>query len=274
MGPFQTIVFARAITSLKLLRVTGPISRAIKSAGIVSTETVWVSASALKSSATTMSDGRWIITPLSSAFFSIKDAVSSKSSSIMEFPVSTPLHLRKVLAMAPPIMISSTQFIIFSSAPSLLDTLAPPTMARRGLSGSAMALLKKSSSLSRRKPATDTGAYSVIAATEAWALWDTAKALFTYTSHNRASSSANTLPFSCSSLWNLKFSRSRISPSFMTDACFTAPSPTQSSARVTSLLRWVRKYSATGFRENSSTTLPLGLPICDASITLAPFSSK
>ena len=86
-------------------------------------------------SAKTRSVGSKRSIPFSFAFSMILDAVCKRSSSTIEPFVSIPPLFRNVLAMAPPMISLSTNFSIFSSASSLLDTFAPPMIATRGLLG-------------------------------------------------------------------------------------------------------------------------------------------
>src|SRR2546421_7005798 len=58
MGPFQTMVLARAISEAYAATVFGPISRPIWSAGVAETSTVVALASGFNSGATTWSVGR------------------------------------------------------------------------------------------------------------------------------------------------------------------------------------------------------------------------
>ena len=92
------------------------------------------------------------------------------------------MTLRKVKAMPPPIIISSTLSNMFSISWILSLTLAPPRMARKGCSGWHKALAKYSSSFLRRNPAARRSKPSPIMLE--WARWAVPKASLTYTSAN------------------------------------------------------------------------------------------
>ena len=64
-------------------------------------------------------------------------AVSCISASCSDLPTSTPCAARKVLAIAPPITSTSTRPTRLPSSSSLVDTLAPPTIAADGPLGRA-----------------------------------------------------------------------------------------------------------------------------------------
>ena len=65
----------------------------------------------------------------------IERAVSARSFSHSDLPTPLPSANRNVLAMPPPMMRTSTLFTRLSSRSSLVDTLAPPTIAATGRFG-------------------------------------------------------------------------------------------------------------------------------------------
>ena len=176
-------------------------------------------------------------------------------------------------AIPPPIINVSTLSNKLSITPILSETFAPPSIAINGLSGLLIAFPKTVNSFSIKNPDT-AGKYAAIPAVEACALCAAPNASFTYTSAIDANFFANSGSLSVSSLWNLTFSRSIISPSFKFAALFVASSPITSLAIITSLFSNLDNSFATGANENSGFTSPFGLPRCDANIILQFCSSK
>ena len=176
--------------------------------------------------------------------------------------------------MPPPISSVSHLLSRLVITPILSATFAPPSIATNGLSGFSSAPPIMLSSLPIRKPAT-AGRYAATPAVEAWARCTVPKASLTYISAREASFLANSGSFFSSSLWKRRFSSSSISPSFSAAAFCCASSPMQSEAKYmftlgsSSLSRF-----ATGARENSFFTSPLGRPRWEQSIIRAPCSSR
>ena len=79
---------------------------------------------------------------------------------------------------------------------------------------------------------------------------------------------------SVSSLWNLTFSNSTTSPSFILEVNSCALSPITSEANFTSFPNNFDNSSAIGFSENSFLNSPFGLPKWEHNITFALFSIK
>ena len=73
---------------------------------------------------------------------------------------------------------------------------------------------------------------------------------------------------------NLVFSSSRISPGFRAAALARASGPTTSSAMMTGLPSSSLRRAATGFRDSSGLTSPLGLPMWEQATTAAFCSSR
>mmetsp|Transcript_41888 Transcript_41888/g.103097 ORF Transcript_41888/g.103097 Transcript_41888/m.103097 type:complete len:210 (+) Transcript_41888:316-945(+) len=179
MGPFQMMVLHSASSSWISLVAAGPLSRPIQPSGIASADTTLSLASAEKASAMTTSEGKIILTPFSAALASRSLARSSLSSSTREEPVLRPRALRKVKTMPPPMTSLSQVARRDSMTPILDDTLEPPTMAAKGLLGSATAPWRYSSSFSRRRPATAGERWSATPAVDPWARWAVPKASLT-----------------------------------------------------------------------------------------------
>mmetsp|Transcript_10778 Transcript_10778/g.18200 ORF Transcript_10778/g.18200 Transcript_10778/m.18200 type:complete len:233 (+) Transcript_10778:247-945(+) len=179
IGPFMMTVLQSASFSFWRAVVSGPLSSPIQPSGMASTATTWVSASAEKESATTMSTGRMISFPSSSALAMTSLAVSRKSSSQREVPVSRPLALRKVKTIPPPMTIFSHLSRRALRTVILEETLDPPTMAAIGFSPSVTAPSRYSSSLARRNPETEGWRNLVTPSVEAWARWAVPKASLT-----------------------------------------------------------------------------------------------
>ena len=81
--------------------------------------------------------------PWPSALARMSRAVSARSCSASDLPTGLPCAARKVLAMPPPMISTSTLAIRLPSRSSLVDTLAPPTMAATGRCGASSALLER-----------------------------------------------------------------------------------------------------------------------------------
>eukprot|EP00128_Syssomonas_multiformis_P008140 Colp12_sorted_trinity150504_noHs@34883 len=178
-GPFQTMVLARAMACLKISLEAGPQSRPIQPSGMpLSLVAAPTLASSANLSAVTKSTGRWTLTPLALAFSIMRATMLAPSLSNKEPPICMPSScLRKVKAIPPPMIISSTLSRRFSIRRILSDTLAPPRMARKGRSGFSRARRKESNSFFIKKPAARLG--SSTPTMELWALWAVPKASFT-----------------------------------------------------------------------------------------------
>src|SRR6266540_1470975 len=122
-----------------------------------------------------------------------------------------------------------------------------------------------------RKPAAFSFTNLAMPAVEAWARWAVPNASFTQTSARPASSFAKFSSSFSSSGWKRRFSRSRTWPSFRSFTSFFTPSPTQSSARITSCRSSSDRRAAAGSRVSfvRSSGLPFGRPRCDARMTRA-----
>ena len=88
-----------------------------------------------------------------SALLRIFSTVGLKLSSTNDRPIFNPCEKRKVLAIAPPIMIQSTFSIRFSRSSIFVEILAPPTTVATGLAGWPTTLSKALSSASINFPA-------------------------------------------------------------------------------------------------------------------------
>ena len=180
--------FAPAISFAKSLRVSGPISSPILSAGILSEGTTSVSIAASmgsgKAEATTVSTGRSSFLPSDFALASISLQYSIFSSSTSEVPISPPCALMKVYAMPPPIISVSHFSSRLEITPSLSATFAPPRIATNGRAGCSSVSAMTVSSFSMRKPQTAvfTSPASTMPAVEACERCAVPNASFTYTS--------------------------------------------------------------------------------------------
>ena len=90
---------------------------------------------------------------LASALAMISRAVAARSCSHKDLPTLVPCALRKVLAMPPPMISTSTRSRTWPSTSSLLDTLAPPITAAVGRSAPPSAASSASSSACISRPA-------------------------------------------------------------------------------------------------------------------------
>mmetsp|Transcript_2465 Transcript_2465/g.2326 ORF Transcript_2465/g.2326 Transcript_2465/m.2326 type:complete len:221 (-) Transcript_2465:402-1064(-) len=154
MGPFMITVLQSESASFCSLVVSGPLSSPIQPSGIASAATILDSASGEKESAMTISEGKRICFPSFSAFAMTSLAVSTNSSSTREVPTLSPLALRKVKTIPPPMMILSHLSRRASKTVILEDTLDPPTMAAMGVAPPVTAPSRYSNSLARRNPET------------------------------------------------------------------------------------------------------------------------
>ena len=100
-------------------------------------------ACALNSLATTASTGSRISQLAASAAARISRAVSARSFSHSDLPTALPCAARKVLAMPPPMTSMSTFLTRLPSSSSLVETLAPPTIAATGRVGIAERLRQR-----------------------------------------------------------------------------------------------------------------------------------
>src|SRR5699024_10389888 len=124
IGPFQNTVRAVASVSENVRTLSGPMSSPIQSLPISSTGTVFVFASAEKTSAATTSPGS---TSLSPASRSNRLQVSSISDSSNEPPTSLPRAARNVKHIPPPTSNRSTFGNNASITASLSETFEPPS---------------------------------------------------------------------------------------------------------------------------------------------------
>ena len=152
-GPFQTRVEAARSRASKAATLCGPTSKAIMFACTPSTPTVRVGGLARNSSATTRSTGSRISQFAALACSMICRAVACISASCRDLPMPWPCAARKVLAMAPPITSTSTLLQRLPSNSSLVETLAPPTMATTGRAGLPSAASSAFNSASMSRPA-------------------------------------------------------------------------------------------------------------------------
>src|SRR6266511_484200 len=244
-------------------------SSPMRSFGIARSFTTTRSAVSLGSAPQTWSTGRSRSTFFACARSRICRARSSLSASTRLLPTSTPCARRNVYAIAPPTQTASAFASRFSSTLSLSETLAPPTIATNGRAGFPSALPRYSTSFWMRKPAAFSFTNFAMPAVEACARCAVPNASFTQTSASAASSFANPSSFFSSSGWNRRFSRSSTCPSLRSRTSFTTPSPTQSSARMTSLRSSSESRAAAGSSDSfwRSSGFPFGRPRCEARIT-------
>ncbi len=154
----------------------------------------------------------------------------------------------------------------FFMTPILVDILAPPRIAKKGLSGSSRACFRYFNSFCNRKPAPE-GKCLGTPDVEACALWTVPKASWMNTSASEASCLAKVSLFVSSPAWKRRFSRSRTPPPFNSPTIFSTSGPMQSGAIRTSRLKSSPNLWATGFKLNFGSTFPLGRPIWDIKIT-------
>ena len=142
------------------------------------------------------------------------------------------------------------------------ETFAPPKIAIKGLTGFSKASPKNFNSFSIKNPDT-AGKNLVTPSVELCALWAVPNASFTNTSPNDANCLLNPSSLSVSSLWNLTFSKSKISPFCRFLAFVIASSPITSLAILISTFSNLPNSFATGFKEYSGLNSPFGLPKCE-----------
>src|SRR5450631_66712 len=152
-GPFQTSVFERASTEITCSTLRGPMSRIISFSPTRSISTTREGASASNFSATTTSTGSTSSRLAILASSMILRAVSTRSRSASDFPMFFPCASKNVLAMAPPMISTSTFCSRWPSRSSLVEILAPPTMAVSGRAGLSSTFSKPSSSACKVRPA-------------------------------------------------------------------------------------------------------------------------
>ena len=153
-GPFHTTVFAFFSSSLYNLIVSSPMSKPSQPSGISVHFTVLLSVSLSNSFPSLVSTGSISFTPFCFAFSINSRAKSSLSSSQIEFPTSYPCVLKKVYAIAPPIIKVSTFSSKLLMTPILSETFFPPKIATNGLFGFSSAFPIKSISFSIKNPET------------------------------------------------------------------------------------------------------------------------
>ena len=151
----------------------------MSSAATCATGLMCGSAPAENSVAVTTSSGRNSAAPRRSSVAITSRAVPSKSGSHSERPIALPLAARKVLAMPPPTTSSSTFSASDFRIASLVDTLAPPTMAASGRCGCDSARVSARSSEAISGPAQAIGARRASASVVASARCAVPKASFT-----------------------------------------------------------------------------------------------
>ena len=108
---------------------------------------------ALNSFATTTSTGSTISRFSALALSMMSRAVCTRSCSTSDLPTGLPNASKNVLAMAPPMIRASTFCNRFDNRSSLVEILAPPTIAATGRSGFSSAFSSATSSSSMVAPA-------------------------------------------------------------------------------------------------------------------------
>ena len=108
-----------------------------------STDTTREGACAANFCATTASTGSTISRSSDFALARMSRAVGTRSFSHSDLPTALPCAARKVLAMPPPMISVSTCARRLPSRSSLVETLAPPTMAATGRCGASQRLLQR-----------------------------------------------------------------------------------------------------------------------------------
>ena len=186
------------------------------------------------------------------------------SSSHSDEPTSWPCALANGNIIAPPIRIVSATSRKASRTPILSVTLAPPTMATSGRSGSARMPVSVSTSRWSRRPAA-LGSSLATPWVEAWARWAAPNASFTNTSPSAAYRLASSGSSSVSPSKKRTFSTITTSPAGRASA-------SGSSASATSTSSSSPRRSATGFSDSSGSR-PFGRPRWASSTSRsAPFS--
>ena len=133
--------------------VAGPMSRIMASPATASTAATARGAPDSKRVAVTASMGSSTSQPASSARPAMARAASAMARSHSDLPTPTPRAYRKVFAMPPPIISTSTRPTRLPSTSSLVETLAPPTIAATGRRGLPSAASSASSSACISRPA-------------------------------------------------------------------------------------------------------------------------
>ena len=160
--PPEYLKFIFATTEIKKIPITVvsrcqrfDLSRIRSSAATSVTDLTSARASALHSLATITSVGKGISVVCINCF-----AVGTNSGSHNELPIPCPAASKNVLAIPPPTISWSTLVANLFKTSSLLETLAPPTIASIGRSGLESDFSKASSSRDNKGPAQAKGAYS------------------------------------------------------------------------------------------------------------------
>ena len=181
-GPFHKTVPAVAMASANRATVSGPMSRPVHPSGMSWPSTLVSPRGPTPlplpkvppgSRATTSVGTMMMFEPRSNCRHA-----SMRSMSTRDEPTSWPMAARKVKAMPPPTARTSTRAARAFSTPSLSATLAPPTTATNGRSGSSSRPPTTSTSLNSWRPAA-LGSRVGGPTTEAWARWHTPKASLT-----------------------------------------------------------------------------------------------
>ena len=134
-GPFHKSVLALFMHFCMLSTVDGPASNIIYFSGHLLAETTNVGVFSDNSFAITRSVGKIISHEYFSALLRILSAVGFKLSSTSDRPTLNPFEKRKVLAIAPPMIMLSTCSIRFSISAIFVEILAPPTTVTTGRLG-------------------------------------------------------------------------------------------------------------------------------------------
>mmetsp|Transcript_18229 Transcript_18229/g.35665 ORF Transcript_18229/g.35665 Transcript_18229/m.35665 type:complete len:200 (-) Transcript_18229:417-1016(-) len=185
------MVLALHMACASAIRVAGPMSRPNQPGGIPDS-TVAFLMSEVKDFLLPIlkSTGRWIFTPRALAFWSTAEAASQPRESYSLSPIFIPLAtFRKVKAIAPLMIISSTLSSMLRIALSLSCTRTPPKNARQGLAGLSSIFEKVCSSLCTSSPTQRTGRLIFVIEVACW--WQAAKASLTKTSPREERALAN-----------------------------------------------------------------------------------
>jgi hypothetical protein len=204
-------------------------------------------------------------------------ARSKLSSSTSELPVSSPIAMKNVLAMAPPIRSRSTRPSSADMTPIFPEILEPPSMPMNGRSGSRSASSRNRSSLPMSSPATASPPRSIMARAspevEAWARWATPKASLTKRSPRAAHEAASAGSFASSPARNRVFSSSATPPAGSSETSAATPSGSASGMKRTGSPSNSDSRAATGARDSPGVG-PSGRPKCERRTTLAPASRR
>ena len=179
-----------------------------------------------------------------------------------------PCLLKKLNAIAPPIMIRSATPRKRSITPILSFTFAPPSTSRRGDFGSSRTAVSSVTSRSSRSPPY-AGSRRATPAVVACARWAAPKASSTYTSASRDNAVASSGSSSISPGSNRLFSSISTSPGPSSSASASTSGPTTPGARRTSVPSSSPSRAATGFIDRSGSR-PSGRPRCDTRMSFAP----